>query len=67
MGNKRVRRFKPEPDEVAITIETQADITEAEAEAAARKFSRKHGREYPRLAAALNAAVEEVEDANDTV
>lgn len=64
MGNRRIRRFKPEPDEVAITTEGQSDITEEEATAAAQKFVRKYGREYPRLVAALGAEVEE--DADNT-
>jgi len=63
MGNRRVRRFKPEPDETAVNVLDEAEVTPEEAEKIAERFIRKHGRQSPRLAAALRA---KVEDATDT-
>lgn len=58
MGNRRVRRFKPEPDERAVDVLPDAAVTEEEAEEIAARFVRKYGREFPRLAAALRAKEE---------
>ena len=62
MAKKRVRRFKPEPDERAVDVVPDDNITEEEAETAAQRFIRKYGNQFPRLAAALGAEVEENED-----
>lgn len=59
MGTKRTRRFKPEDDEQAIDVLSEAAVTEEEAEQIAARFVRKYGRDFPRLAAALNAESEE--------
>ena len=62
MGNRRIRRFKPEPDERAVDVVPDANITEEEAETAAQRFIRKYDNQFPRLAAALGAEVEEIEE-----
>jgi len=63
MGNRRVRRFKPEPDETAVNVLDEAEVTAEEAARITGRFVRKYGRQFPRLAAALRA---KVEDATDT-
>jgi len=62
VGNRRVRRFKPEDDERAINVVPEAEITEEEAAEIAARFVRKYRRDFPRLAAAVNAESEEDAD-----